>query len=110
MTENVSPEMVERMAIAIRRHCAGFTNIRQGYTVEAEFRAIAAELPAPVDPDLAFAREIIADAVAYGAGSAADRERKQASDFRDGDCDAGNLIDRVVKALRGRTLATQGDR
>jgi len=70
----------------------------------AEARAIVALLPEPVDGDLEFAREIIADAVSYGEQSVRQPEAKTSRDFRSGECDAGDLIARVVKQLRTRAL------
>lgn len=58
----------------------------------------------PVDADLAFAREIIADAVSYDEQSVRQPEAKTSRDFRSGECDAGDLIARVVKQLRTRAL------
>lgn len=69
----IAPELVERMATAIQRHVRGFVNIRQGYTVEAEFRAIAAEL-SPPDPDLTLAKSIVGDAEAIALAIKAARE------------------------------------
>lgn len=63
-------------------------------------RLIAAHEQPPVDPALAWARELIADAVAYGAGICVEPERKRPPDFRSGDCDAGDLIARAVDGYR----------
>lgn len=54
----------------------------------------------PVDPAIEWARDLIADAVAYGAGIGMEPERKRPSDFRSGDCDAGDLIARAVEGYR----------
>lgn len=69
-----------------------------------EARDAVTMLPEPVDPDVAFAREIIADAVSYGEQSVRQPEAKTSRDFRSGECDAGDLIARVVKQLRSRAL------
>lgn len=61
----IDDALVERMAVAISRHVAGKTlmfdnDTRPNLSVEAEFRAIVAELPAPVDPLLVEDRDLAA--------------------------------------------------
>ncbi len=107
MTKEVDSKLVERMANAIRRHVGGMQHIVHGRSVEAEFRAIADLLPPPVDPDLEMAREVIADAVAYGMGISSDPDRPKPNDFRVGNCDAGSFIETIVIAVREARFAAQ---
>lgn len=101
MTKEVEPELVERMANAIRRHARGLVNMREGYTVEAEFRAIASELPEPVDPDLIEARRIAATAYQASGGSKI-AVRGVLDGNRDDDWD---VIACLTAIKRGRELA-----
>lgn len=66
MTE-ISPELVERMVALMRRinvdmfaHLNGTEGGISPSEIRDEARAIVAELPAPVDPDLLLAREVTA--------------------------------------------------
>lgn len=52
------PALWDRMVAVIERHVAGETHVRDGMSVEAEFRAIVAELAPPVDPDVAEAQKL----------------------------------------------------
>jgi hypothetical protein len=109
MTENVSPEMVERMIALLRSQVAkmdGETFVTEGV---AEARAIVAALPAPIDPDLVLARNLASAAVFYGQTQSHNGGRDW-KEFRDGECDAGDLVSGIFTALKSRTLATQGDR
>ncbi|UZW54952.1 hypothetical protein NUH86_15975 [Sphingobium sp. JS3065] len=54
------------------------------------------------EASLFWARELIADAVAYGAGIVGDPERKRPADFRTGDCDNGDLIRRAISGPTSR--------
>lgn len=67
---------------------------------DAFARYIAIVEQPPVDPALVWARDLIADAVGYGAGICVEPERKKPSDFRSGDCDDGDLIRRAVEGYR----------
>ena len=99
MTETVSPEMVQRM-IALVQKVSSFDAMgrTEAAGLRAEARAIAAELPAPVDPNEALALEmaVAGEAEFVTPYPPARRERLQAQ---------------LLAAIkRGRTLATQGDR
>lgn len=101
-----SDDIAKRMEALIKRIADDehFSDSAEARAVTREARAIVALLTEPVDPDLAFAREIIADAVSYGEQSVRQPEAKTSRDFRSGECDAGDLIARVVKQLRTRAL------
>lgn len=112
MSEAISSELVERM-VALVRNVAAInlqqSDIRVGLAARAPVsvaRAIVDWLPEPVDPDLIEARDLIADAVLFGAGALSDLERPRAPNFRAGECDSGDLVSRALAMIkRGRELA-----
>jgi hypothetical protein len=101
MTE-YDPALVERLIGVAREFDAewdknGMTAIGSGHPITRRLRAIVAELPAPVDPDLLAAREIAAEI--------APRQNWVASDFIDGKYDDTPAIEGLLKAIRkGREL------
>jgi hypothetical protein len=62
MTE-ISPELVERCVALVRQVAQGRPGSLQQTINRDLARAIAAELPAPVDPDLVLAREVASLAI-----------------------------------------------
>lgn len=44
--------------------------------------------------------ELVADAVAYGVGAISEVERPLPADFRAGNCDAGDLIQRALACIK----------
>ena len=106
MTENVSPEMVERMIALVwsGQELPAFS-YPPGHPIGGfftELRAIAAELPAPVDPDLVEARSL---SIQFKSGKRLEQE------ILAGMHDEEEAIQALLAAIkRGRTLATQGDR
>lgn len=98
MTETVSPEMVERM-IALVRDIASIPSAYSQREAAGEWQveaiAIAAELPAPVDADEQYARDLIKAQGWSGEPSIGGEA----------------VVLMIATAHRdGRTLATQGDR
>jgi len=101
MTKEVEPELVARMANAIRRHVSGYTGPHQGLSMEAEFRAIAGLLPEPASMEVLEARAIALEfslpALIAGLSSAQ-------TNF--GNFDDHNVMNALVAAIkRGRELA-----
>lgn len=104
---DLSPETVGKLVALVR----GVANC---YPVEGEARgvgskwindarAIVAELPEPVDPDLMEAREAVIASVGFGGTIAADRARS-------GDFDTWPTVIAALAGIkRGRALAA-GDR
>lgn len=104
---DLSPETVGKLVALVRRMAladkaefvAMGTGCREAY---AEADAIVAELPEPVDPDLAEARAM--------AASFSDRNDVSHADFMNGDMDSGDEVQQLLAAIkRGRALAG-GDR
>lgn len=89
----ISPELVERMVEVIRQMDAA----SGGSALFAEARAIAALMPAPVDPDLVLARKI------------ADRVTDCGYDYHAGLKDAYPIVAGILAGIkRGRELANDG--
>lgn len=115
-SEGVTPELVERMAANIAAWSERYGKVpdwrlrpdspdQSFVTALNEARAILAEYEAatkpPVDPLVEKARQIIAEAVAYGRRG--DPEDKTPEQFLNGDCDEGDLIRRVVELAKADT-------
>lgn len=100
----IAPELVERM-VAHLRHCAAAFPRRplRDELAQAnwdELHAIAARLPAPVEPDIEIAREIVA------AQIQGDRAKDV---ILAGNWDSGTTMSVALAALkRGRELAVSG--
>lgn len=106
----IAPELVARMVALVRqmnekgRNSIGLSMPLRDWTAEAyaEAIAIAAELPAPVDPDLVEARAIVALAQHpdFSPKNAADRYRK-------GDWDGDTAVKRAVAAIKAARTEQQ---
>jgi len=100
MTENVSPEMVGKLAQFVRlvSECEPIEGNSLDETLVMVAKALSAELPAPVDPAVFLARSVCAETL-------------QDETFNTGEFDAGDIMRCAVAAFRSAsTLATQGDR
>ena len=109
MTENVTPELVERMIAVIRGYagnsCAMSFGPNKSRSLYAEACALCDEFPAPVDPDLIEARTIARAVMTDGDWSGLFEQQILA-----GAHDDSVAVRAALAALKSRTLATQGDR
>lgn len=96
MSQDISPELVERM-VALVRQCAGQPLHGQAlHDVDVEAQSIVAQLPEPIDPDLMEARQI----AAFHAGAARDGTMN-------GEWDNSLYVQNALKGIkRGRELAS----
>ncbi len=103
----IAPETIDRMVEVIRSAAAAeWCGKIPSYITEA--RAIAALLPAPVDPDLVEAREVAGDAMASPSGIHCYATGSIVA-VRTGKDDSHPMVVAALRALkRGRELQGQG--